>query len=176
MRGAVLPVIAIALLAGGIVLVLGQHDPRLEASGPVGVARLADVSTVPLVVSVRMPDGAERLLQRKRTGHPCAPVISVGCPASTPVRPVTVFLVRDDRDALHAFIGNDPRNGCAIAWLGGQWMQGVFHDVCHGSLYDRRGQVVGGPSPWHLNELAIEVRGADVYVDPRRILTGGGGP
>src|SRR6266511_3279830 len=105
----------------------------------------------------------------------------MGCPSSTEVRPVTVFLVRDEIGALHAFIGEDPRNGCALEWMplppeNNNWfidgvrVDAVFHDVCHGSLYDRRGRRVGGPSPFDLNAPATEERGSDLYVDPAKIL------
>lgn len=82
---------------------------------------------------------------------------------------MSVYLVRDDAGATHAFIGRDPRNGCALEW---RVAQGVFYDVCHGSLYDRREQIVGGPSPWNLNELAVDVRGSDICLDSGQIITG----
>jgi hypothetical protein len=31
---------------------------------------------------------------------------------------------------------------------------------------------VGGPSPWNLNEWAVELRDGKVFVDPSKILTG----
>jgi hypothetical protein len=84
--------------------------------------------------------------------------------------------------ALHAFIGEDPRNGCALEWMtlpsdynwfiDGVRVQAVFRDPCHGSQYDRRGQVIGGPSPWNLIELATAIRDGDLYVDPGNILVG----
>ena len=83
---------------------------------------------------------------------------------------------------MHAFIGTDPRNGCALQWktlpsesnwyIDGVRVQAVFNDPCHGSAYDRRGRVIAGPSPWDLNELATEVRGTELFVDPGRILVG----
>jgi Rieske Fe-S protein len=48
----------------------------------------------------------------------------------------------------------------------------VFYDECHGALYDRQGRVVGGPSPWNLNQWAVEVRDNTIFVDPSKIVTG----
>lgn len=95
----------------------------------------------------------------------------MGCPLSTPVRMVPLFLVRDSADAIRAFIGQDPRNGCKLLWRT-DVQGGVFYDPCHGSLYNRQGRVVGGPSPWNLNAWAVEVIDGKVVVDPSRILTG----
>lgn len=155
--------------AGGLIAFLASRLPP-PSPPAVAVAKAADVSTVPLAIEISMPDGADRVLQRERTGHPCASgAPDMGCPAATPLRPVPVYLVRDDAGAMHAFIGRDPRNGCALEW---RTELGIFYDVCHGSLYDRRGRIVGGPSPWNLNELAVDVRGPDIYIDPGRITTG----
>lgn len=95
----------------------------------------------------------------------------LGCPDSTPLRPVTIYLVRDDQDKVHAFIGTDPRNGCTLTWRT-DLAHATFYDPCHGSLYDRRGVVVGGPSPSELNELSAEVRDGDLYLDPARFVLG----
>jgi Rieske Fe-S protein len=99
----------------------------------------------------------------------------MGCPVTTELRATLVFLVRDEGDQLHAFIGEDPRNACALEWIPEKpekQQPAVFHDICHGSIYDRRGHIIGGPSPFDLNELATEIRDGDVYVDPGRILIG----
>ena len=140
----------------------------------VWVASASAIAGTPIAVAVTIQDGMDRVLQRRQTGHPCSSLdpLSMGCPASTTLRPVTVYLVRDDLGALHAFIGEDPRNGCALNWRT-DVHSGVFHDVCHGSLYDRRGVGVGGPSPWNLNELTSEVRDGDIYLYPTRFLIGG---
>jgi nitrite reductase/ring-hydroxylating ferredoxin subunit len=95
----------------------------------------------------------------------------MGCPLSTPVRTVSLFLVRDAADMIRAFIGEDPRNGCVLLWRT-DVRGGVFYDPCHASLYNRQGRVVGGPSPWDLNEWAVEVKDGKVFVDPSKIITG----
>jgi hypothetical protein len=159
-----------ALAAAALILFLAQRSPVYPYPPPYIVARAAEVSGTPQAIQVVLQRGADRTLQRYRSDWRCSPMPGqMGCPASIEVRPITMFLVRDEAGALHAFIGEDPRNGCALEWL---TSPGVFHDVCHGSIYDRRGQRVGGPSPWNLNQLATEIRGGDVYIDAGRIVIG----
>lgn len=169
-RGVLLPVGACILAAAVVVLVLALGD-RSDALTLQDVGNASEIGATPLSGSVRAPDGADRLLQRQRTGYPCGGAQTMGCPLSTPVRIVPVFLVRDSAETIHAFIGEDPRNGCALEWRS-EVQGGVFHDVCHGALYDRQGRVVGGPSPWNLNEWTVEVRDGKVFVDPSKIITG----
>lgn len=183
-RRGILLVLAAAVATGvGVAGFLAQRppaDPRLQ---PTAVAKVAEVAGTPRAVQVVFRRGADRVLQRERTGFfRCGAGMTMGCPGSVEPRAVTIFLVRDDLGALHAFIGEDPRTGCAIEWktlrpeaarsIDGVRVDALFSDVCHGSQYDRRGRVVGGPSPWDLNALAIEERGVDLYVDPANILVG----
>jgi Rieske Fe-S protein len=169
MRGVLLPVAVCAVAAGLVVAFVAGG--RGETPTTQEVAPAAEVTATPLVRSVRAADGADRVLQRQRTGNPCAAVPTMGCPRSTPIQMVPVLLVRDSADTIRAFIGEDPRNGCALDWRP-EVQGGVFHDVCHGSLYDRQGHVAGGPSPWNLNQWAVEVKDGKVFVDSSKILPG----
>jgi hypothetical protein len=169
-RGVLLPV-GMFILAGAVILIVLTLGGRSEALAVQSVGDASEVGATPLSGTVRAADGADRLLQRERTGYPCGGAQTMGCPPSTPVRLVPLFLVRDAAGMIHAFIGKDPRNGCALEW----WPEvqgGVFHDICHGALYDRQGRVVGGPSPWNLNQWTVEVRDNTVFVDPSKIITG----
>jgi len=178
-RGLLLVLGGALVAAVALVVFLGQRPTSYQYPPPYVVARAADLSGTPQSIEVVLQRGADRTLQRDRTAFgPCAPG-KMGCPTSNEVRSIRVFLVRDESGALHAFIGEDPRNGCALEWMTIQVSppnrvlnDAVFHDVCHGSIYDRRGQIVGGPSPWNLNALATEIRDGDVYIDPGRILVG----
>jgi hypothetical protein len=82
--------------------------------------------------------------------------------------PLPVWLYRQG-DRIRAIIALDPRNGCDLElWppdLSARYSGGsaVFHDVCHGSLYDADGQPVGGPGPFVLDELVLSVRENVVY-------------
>ena len=171
----VLLLAAVCVLAAGIAIIAFFAGPN-EALTSQEVASASEVTATPLAGSVRAQDGADRILQRERTGHPCGPVFpgavpTMGCPLSTPVRMIPLFLVRDSSDTIRAFIGEDPRNSCVLLWRT-DVQGGVFYDPCHGSLYNRQGRVVGGPSPWYLNEWVVEVTDGKVFVDPTRIITG----
>jgi len=163
------------LAALGVVAFLSQRPPAVVPPPPYAVARVADVSSTPQAVSVVMRRGFDRVLQREQSRFGSCPG-SLGCPGSTELRPTTIFLVRDEGGALHAFIGEDPRNSCALAFdeqvvIGWERLPlAVFYDPCHGSQYDHRGRVIAGPSPWDLNALATEVRDGDLYIDPGTIL------
>jgi hypothetical protein len=169
-HGVLLPVAASILVGAVILLVLalGGRDDALAAQS---LGNASEVGPTPLSATVRAADGADRLLQRQRTGYSCVGAQAMGCPLSTPIRMVPVFLVRDSDQTIHAFIGKDPRNGCALEWRP-EIQDGVFYDVCHGALYDRHGRVVGGPSPWNLNEWSVEIRDGKLFVDPAKIITG----
>lgn len=166
--------------AVGVVAFLAQRPPA-NVPPPYAVANVAEISTTPRTVSVPMQRGLDRALQRERSDFGACPG-AMGCGVSWDLRPTTVFLVRDEAGELHAYIGHDPRNGCALQWytippaqnwfIEGSRVEAVFRDPCHGSMYDRSGHVIAGPSPWDLNEFAIEVRGGDVYLDPGNILVG----
>jgi Rieske Fe-S protein len=169
------------VMAIGVVAFLAQRPPTEPPLAPYAVAKVAEVSTTARPVEVVMRQGADRLLQRERSNFGRCPG-TMGCPSSTEMRPVPIFLVRDEGGAVHAFIGSDPRNGCALEWkaippdrnwfVEGVRVGAVFYDPCHGSHYDRRGQVIAGPSPWDLNELATEIRDGDLYINPGKILVG----
>lgn len=173
-------VAAAVVSAIGVLAFLAQRPPS-HVPPPHAVAKVAEISTTPRSVSVLMRRGLDRALQRERSNFGTCPG-AMGCGVSSELQPTTVFLVRDEAGELHAFIGHDPRNGCALQWytippehnwyIEGVRVQAVFRDPCHGSMYDRRGRVIAGPSPWDLNEFATEIRDGDVYVDPGNILVG----
>lgn len=134
------------------------------------VGRASEIDQTPRIVSLIAEGGADRVLQRDRTGNPCG-VMIMGCPPSTPVRQVPLILVRDPTGTIRAFVGEDPRDGCLLDWRP-EFPPGVLRDICHGSIYDRQGHRIGGPSPWDLNEWAVQVRGDRILVDPSKIVTG----
>lgn len=147
---------------------LGRRESVALPIQDVGSA--SEVAQTPMIRIVAAESGADRLLQRDRTGYPCG-VIVMGCPPSTPVRQVPLILVRDSAGTIRAFVGEDPRNGCVLRWRP-DIRPGVLYDPCHGSLYDRQGHIVGGPSPWDLNEWAIQLRADRILVNPSKIITG----
>lgn len=177
-RGIGLALVFVALLLAllGAIAIFAQRIPDTPIP-PVRVAHVAEVSMTPELLQVEMARGLDRVLQRRDERFGWCP--GMGCPGTIVVRPTPVFLVRDEDGVIRAFIGEDPKTGCALELLRkGDWghrdpgYPAVFHDTCHGSLYDRRGKVAGGPSPWDLNQIAVEIRGEDVYVHPSQIVVG----
>jgi cytochrome b6-f complex iron-sulfur subunit len=52
--------------------------------------------------------------------------------------------------------------GCAVPWVE---EEGQFHCPCHGSLFDRHGEVLGGPAPRPMDIFPVSVRSGEVWVD-----------
>lgn len=52
--------------------------------------------------------------------------------------------------------------GCAVPWVE---EDGQFHCPCHGSLFDRRGEVLGGPAPRPMDTFPVTIRNGEVWVD-----------
>ena len=177
-RGVLLVAGLLLAAAVGMFVVLSQRPQGLppHLGGPFAVAKTSEVSRTPLAVEVTMQRGADRVLQRHETGLSQCTTQTMGCPPTLQVENVTVLLMRDNADVLHAFVGEDPRNGCTLEWLpsatAGASEPGLFHDVCHGSIYDRTGTIVGGPSPWNLNELATSIRDDVIWLDAGHIIVG----
>ena len=87
-----------------------------------------------------------------------------------------IYLVRDG-DAVRGFIGVDPRNRCEIELLPARslpWgsFPAMFYDKCHGSIYNFAGERIGGPSPWSLDELVLQVSADRVYARTDRVIPG----
>ncbi len=55
--------------------------------------------------------------------------------------------------------------GCTVPW---SEEQGQFHCPCHSSLFDRTGDVTGGPAPRPLDLFPIEIIDGEVIVDTGR--------
>lgn len=58
--------------------------------------------------------------------------------------------------------------GCTIPDWNAQ--EERFHCPCHGSLFDRRGLVMGGPAPRPLDLMAVSVEGGRVLVNTGGII------
>ena len=52
--------------------------------------------------------------------------------------------------------------GCSVPW---SEEEGQFHCPCHGSLFNTRGEVVGGPAPRPMDIFPVEIRNGEVWVD-----------
>ena len=52
--------------------------------------------------------------------------------------------------------------GCTVPW---REDEGQFHCPCHGSLYNAKGEVIGGPAPRPLDLFSIDVADGNVVVN-----------
>src|SRR3990172_6871823 len=52
--------------------------------------------------------------------------------------------------------------GCTVPW---REDEGIFHCPCHSSLFNTKGEVLGGPAPRPLDIFPIEIVDGDVLVD-----------
>ncbi len=52
--------------------------------------------------------------------------------------------------------------GCAVPWVE---EEGQFHCPCHGSLYNKVGEVIGGPAPRPLDIFPVSIKSGEVWVD-----------
>jgi len=52
--------------------------------------------------------------------------------------------------------------GCSVPFAESE---NQFHCPCHGSMFDKTGQVVGGPAPRPLDLFPVTIRNGEVFVD-----------
>jgi cytochrome b6-f complex iron-sulfur subunit len=52
--------------------------------------------------------------------------------------------------------------GCAVPWVE---EEGQFHCPCHGSLFNRHGEVTGGPAPRPMDIFPVSINKDEVWVD-----------
>jgi len=58
--------------------------------------------------------------------------------------------------------------GCTVPWVEGE---SQFHCPCHGSLYNTKGEVIGGPAPRPLDLFPIDVVNGSLVVDTGTVIT-----
>lgn len=79
-----------------------------------------------------------------------------------------VFVIRQGNQIL-AFTNTCTHMGCAVRWLA--WRQQILCP-CHGGIYDRWGQLMGGPPSVSLPFYLTRIQGNDVQVANRTIDRG----
>ena len=52
--------------------------------------------------------------------------------------------------------------GCAVPWVE---EEGLFHCPCHGSLFNKVGEVQGGPAPRPMDYFPVIIEGGEVFVN-----------
>ena len=72
------------------------------------------------------------------------------------------FYISHTEDGLLAIYQKCTHLGCAVPWVEAE---GQFHCPCHGSLYNKVGEVIGGPAPRPLDIFPVTLQNGEVYVD-----------
>ncbi len=88
---------------------------------------------------------------------------------------VRINIARLADGTVLAFVGRDPRNGCALPWrplFRFEQREGWFRDPCHGSTYDIEGRRVFGPSFRDLDQFPVRVDGGRVRVNIDEAIAG----
>jgi cytochrome b6-f complex iron-sulfur subunit len=72
------------------------------------------------------------------------------------------FYLSRTSDGILALYRKCVHLGCVVPWNDAE---DQFHCPCHGSLYDRKGEVQGGPAPRPLDVFPITLDGGNLVVD-----------
>ncbi len=72
-----------------------------------------------------------------------------------------VWAVRESEQQVKVFSPVCPHLGCGVRW---NQRDSQFQCPCHGSVYDRNGQVVAGPAPRPLDELPSKIEDGNLKV------------
>jgi cytochrome b6-f complex iron-sulfur subunit len=76
------------------------------------------------------------------------------------------YLARTD-DGIIALYRKCVHLGCVVPWNDSE---DQFHCPCHGSLYNRKGEVLGGPAPRPLDYFKITEDAGSLIVDTGKVL------
>jgi len=144
--------------------------PNLAADAPPG--RRGFVANLVMVVAGALGIGglAARFLQYLYPVVPPEQVVEVpvgprdAIPAgggAVLTLPVGKIALIESKGEIRAFSAVCTHLGCIVRWEAG--MEHLYC-ACHGGMFDRDGQVVGGPPPRPLARYPVEVREGQVYV------------
>jgi len=95
-------------------------------------------------------------------------IVKAGSAEKFPVGSVTLvqsgrfYLHRLDDGSFLALWQRCTHLGCSIPW---EESEDLFHCPCHGSLFNKVGEVQGGPAPRPMDLFPVEIKDGEVYVD-----------
>ena len=166
----IIGLVAVAVVFVAVTLLLLRPPGRADSA----IASMSALSATPKFLVLKDLAGLDALAYSRRasSGLPLMGRASIG-----PDLPVWIFRVGDD---VRAFIARDPRNGCplvlyppdAAAEHAALRSVVLFHDSCHGSLYDDEGRPVAGPSPFYLDRLVLTIRNGAVFASTTDVRVG----
>jgi cytochrome b6-f complex iron-sulfur subunit len=77
------------------------------------------------------------------------------------------YLSRLDDGSFIALWQRCTHLGCSVPWAEDE---DLFHCPCHGSLYNKVGEVAGGPAPRPLDYFPVTIEGGEVFVNTEEAL------
>ena len=77
------------------------------------------------------------------------------------------YLSRLDDGSFIALWQRCTHLGCSVPWAEDE---DQFHCPCHGSLYNKVGEVQGGPAPRPLDYFPVTIEGGEVFVNTEEAL------
>lgn len=168
--------VSAATVAAGAIFVavasvLGPATPPGQSSDDIALVHLDALQpNVVVRLTVKELSGLDRLANAEREREHRTLWTPRSRPQGMPV------LVVGGHDRVRAFLGVDPRTGCALEdKTGGRGVidEVAFVDVCHGTAYDLSGRPTRGPGMWLLDELVLHVRAGIVYAEQHKVIAGG---
>lgn len=72
------------------------------------------------------------------------------------------FLYRLEDGSFLALWQRCTHLGCSVPWVE---TENQFHCPCHGSLFDLKGEVQGGPAPRPMDYFPVSINNGEVFVD-----------
>jgi len=94
-----------------------------------------------------------------------------GKPEEFPVGSVTyikagrLYISHLEEGGFLAMYRKCPHLGCVVPWLDSE---GQFNCPCHGALFNKKGEVLAGPSPRPLDLFPLEIVEGEIIVDTSR--------
>jgi cytochrome b6-f complex iron-sulfur subunit len=84
------------------------------------------------------------------------------------IRQGRLFISRLEDGGVLALWQRCTHLGCTVPW---REDEGQFHCPCHSSLFNRQGEVTGGPAPRPLDIFPVSLKDGNLVVDTRRPIT-----
>lgn len=161
---------ALAVMIVAVAFTLGPQTAPNRPPGEIALVGLETLGANGIVhLTVKELTGLDRLADAERRASGWTTLV----PPRTHPQGMPVFVVRLD-ERVRAFLGVDPRTGCALENKSARLSDAVaFVDVCHGTAYDLDGRPTSGPGMWLLDELVLQIRDGVVYAQTRRVVAGG---
>ena len=83
------------------------------------------------------------------------------------IREMHGFVSRIGPEGVLVMAWRCPHLGCTVPWVEAEQR---FNCPCHGSIYNEKGEVLGGPAPRPLDLYPAEVVGNELIVDTSRVI------